>query len=79
VDFKKRADTAAYCNLIGLQSRRVGAPEIAADSSREQLLRWLRWNDPNGIYSDAATEAEGYDPITLTVAWELLDQVVKES
>lgn len=39
--------------------------------NRDQLIAWLRWNDPNGIYTDEDSEREGFDPITLDEAKEI--------
>ena len=36
--------------------------------TREQAIKWLCWNDPNGIYTDEDSEAEGLQPITLQEA-----------
>lgn len=74
---KHRADIAAWANVVGLKSRRSGAPSLSADSSRETLLRWLQWNDPDGAYTDDARESDASidgPPNTLEEAWEMLDQ-----
>jgi hypothetical protein len=39
--------------------------------SREELISWLCWNDPNGIYTDDASEIDGFPPITLEEALEI--------
>lgn len=39
---------------------------------RETLIKVLEWNDPNGIYSDDLSTAEGYDPITKEEAIEIV-------
>lgn len=36
--------------------------------TREQAIEWLCWNDPNGIYTDEQSKAEGLPPITLREA-----------
>lgn len=43
---------AACANEISYSSRRRGAPKISIDSSRETIIDWLTWNDPNGDYYD---------------------------
>lgn len=40
--------------------------------TREQAIEWLCWNDPNGIYSDDDSRAEGYPPITEEEAIEII-------
>jgi hypothetical protein len=40
--------------------------------SRETLIKVLEWNDPNGIYSDEDSEAEGLSPITKKEAIEII-------
>jgi len=40
--------------------------------NRETLIEVLEWNDPNGIYSDEDSEAEGLDPITKEEAIEII-------
>ena len=40
--------------------------------NRETLIKVLKWNDPNGIYSDEDSEAEGLDPITKEEAIEII-------
>lgn len=42
--------------------------DILAKGTREQIIAWLEWNDPNGVYSDEASAAEGLDPIPLEQA-----------
>jgi len=55
-----------------LVSRYGHAPGISADSSRGDLIAWLSWNDPNGCYSDSDCEIEGFDPLTVDEAWEII-------
>jgi hypothetical protein len=40
--------------------------------SRESLIKWLQWNDPNGVYSDADSIDEGMEPLTKDEAIELI-------
>ena len=39
---------------------------------RETLIKVLEWNDPNGIYNDEESEAEGLSPITKKEAIEII-------
>jgi hypothetical protein len=74
----KRSEIAVAANLAGEGSRRGGAPRLTAASSRGTLLLWLQWNDPNGVYDDEAAEAEGFDPLTVDDAWDLIAEQVSD-
>lgn len=82
---RKRLAEAA--NEAGRSSRRRGAPRLHADSPREDVLRWLQWNDPNGGYLDPEPEPNDdgdlvmYDdrePLTKEEAWEYLSRALEE-
>jgi len=45
--------------------------------SREQLICWLVWNDPNGIYTDDDSLAEGYSPLSLEQARETMQEILQ--
>lgn len=46
---------------------------------REQLLDWLEWSDPGGIYSDEDSRAEGFNPLTETEARNyIIDIITRE-
>ncbi|MFO1044808.1 MAG: hypothetical protein U0941_23800 [Planctomycetaceae bacterium] len=48
--------------------------------TREELIAWLCWNDPNGIYTDEASWAEDRPPLTLELARQILrDQRERDS
>ena len=48
--------------------------------SREDLITWLCWNDPNGIYSDEDSIAEDRLPLELNQAREILyEQINRDS
>jgi len=70
-----RAALADVANVIGRSSRRRGAPYLTADSPLDTLIRWHQWNDPNGCYSAAQCELEGFDPPTVERMWELLAEI----
>ena len=70
-----RSVLANAANAAGRLSRRAGAPVLDADSSRETLIAWLSWNDPNGAYTDEACVREGEPPLTLEGAWDQLAMV----
>jgi neutral trehalase len=50
---------------------------ILQHGSREEIIEWLIWNDGNGIYTDADSEAEGYAPLTLERGRELMRQILE--
>jgi hypothetical protein len=35
------------------------------------------WNDGNGVYTDQDSEAEGYDPLTLEKAREIMRGILE--
>lgn len=42
--------------------------------SRQQLIDWLRWNDPNGMYTDEDSATEGRPPLTLAAARQIMQE-----
>lgn len=36
---------------------------IICKGTRDDIVAWLKWNDPNGTYTDEDSAAEGIDPI----------------
>lgn len=44
--------------------------------NREQIIKWLSWNDKNGVYTDEDSIAEGYEPLTLDSALSTLQNVL---
>lgn len=52
---------------------------LLRDGTREQLIAWLRWNDPNGSYTDRDLQAEDQLPLTLDEARSLVrDEIERE-
>ena len=47
--------------------------------TRDQLIDWLEWNDPNGAYSDEAADREGQPPLTHGEAADLAFDHVLET
>jgi hypothetical protein len=39
--------------------------------NREELINWLCWNDPNGVYRDEDSIREGMDVLSYEEAYEL--------
>lgn len=46
---------------------------------REDLIAWLRWNDPNGSYTDEDAEAEDMEPLDVESAVDLVMGHVEEN
>lgn len=46
--------------------------------SREKLISWLNWNDPNGIWSDEESIAERYEPLTRETACSYILKLLTE-
>lgn len=42
--------------------------------SRQELIAWLEWNDPNGFYSDKDHRRNDMDPLE---KWEAVDLVME--
>ena len=47
--------------------------------TRDQILSWLEWNDPNGAYSDEDAAREGQPPLTHAEAADLAFEHVAET
>ncbi len=54
------------------------APYLGLDVTRERILAWLQWNDPNGCHTDALARAEGMEPHTLDSAWDALETMLAD-
>ena len=52
---------------------------ILKEASREELISWLMWNDPNGIYSDEASMAEYGVPMEKSEAVKLMRNQLSEA
>jgi hypothetical protein len=70
---------AERANEAASLSRRAGAPRLTAESTRETLIAWLQWNDPNGSYTDELADIEGFDPMDLPTAWDALREMVESA
>jgi len=47
--------------------------------SREELIDWLRWNDHNGSFTDKDAEAEGWAPLSVEEAVDIIMKHVEEN
>lgn len=45
---------------------------LLQSATRDELIAWLVWNDPNGIYTDADSRTEDLLPLTLLQARQIL-------
>jgi hypothetical protein len=45
--------------------------------TREELIKWLCRNDPNGEYSDEDAEGNGWPPLTWDEAYEFAIELIK--
>ena len=45
---------------------------IIAEGTRDQIIAWLCWNDPNGVYRDQDSTAEGYAALTRDRAADIM-------
>lgn len=47
--------------------------------SRETLIEWLEWNDPNGVYSDEDSDNEGMKRLTKNDAEQIIiDKLLRD-
>ena len=54
------------------------AQRLYDNGSREDIAKFLQWNDPDGVYTDAVCRQEGYDPLTYDEALIELEGVINE-
>lgn len=47
--------------------------------TREQIIDWLMWNDPNGTYSDRDSAAEEMRALSLHEARRIMSEQTAES
>lgn len=51
---------------------------VLTRGSRDAVIDWLCWHDPNGCYTDEDCEREGCDPLTLDEAREIMTNQLAE-
>lgn len=49
---------------------------LLAYGGREDIIDWLQWNDPNGIYSDRDSAIEGMESLTLYRARDIMQNQI---
>lgn len=50
--------------------------QLLCNGSLHEVMAWLSWNDPNGIYTDQDSLAEDRTPLTLHQARQILQQQI---
>lgn len=65
-------ETASAARLVSRVSTRSGSVMIYPDSPREDLVEWLVWCDPNGLWRDEDVKLEGYDPMSKRECWLMI-------
>lgn len=67
-----RSQLTKHANRCGRQSSRGFAPLLSIIAGVEDLREWLTWADPDGCYGDEEREREGFDPLDVETAWDLV-------
>ncbi len=62
----------AAISTVAIDSDSRAPVAIDSESSREELIAWLCWNDRNGSYRDADSIREGFDVLTYSDAMSLV-------
>ncbi|SEJ74988.1 hypothetical protein SAMN05216327_11874 [Dyadobacter sp. SG02] len=52
--------------------------QVLARSSREEIIDWLQWNDPNGVYSDEQSRKEFGEVLSKAAGAEIILRVIKD-
>ena len=52
---------------------------ILTNGTREDLIEWLIWNDPNGVWSDSDSVAEGKIPISIEQARKAMRRMLTDN
>jgi len=52
--------------------------QILDSNNRQRIIAWLAWNDSNGVYSDADCKLEGWRPLSLKEAKQLMRQILAQ-
>jgi hypothetical protein len=52
------------------------APRLTPESTRETLIAWLMWCDPNGSHTDALAAGDDVPAHTVTTAWEAIAEMI---
>mgnify|MGYP003628323154 CR=1 FL=1 len=63
----------------GLAYGSANRPHLRANSSRETLVLWLIWCDPNGVWSDHKCIEEGLPIMDVEASWEQIETLLHDT
>ena len=72
------------CFSIGLDFYEIMAlsqadlSQVLARSSREEIIDWLQWNDPNGVYSDEQSRKEFGEVLSKAAGAEIILRLIRD-
>ena len=66
-----------YSEILELSQESLG--QFLSHSTREEIINWLQWNDPNGIYSDKLSISEIGEILSKEEGIEIIKRQVLES
>jgi len=72
VEKRRAEETANAARLVSRASTRGGSVMLYADSPRDDLVRWLVWCDPNGLWIDEDVKAAGHAPMSRQECWDMI-------
>lgn len=65
--------------MLNLYANKQVQEGLLESGTREQLIDWLQWNDPNGTYGDIDCLAEGLKTLDLETARALMRRQIDDS
>lgn len=73
-NWRPLSEAIKLANMTSRESRRGPGPHLPENPTREQLIGWLVWCDPNGCYTDEDNAVEYPDepPMDLETLHEIL-------
>lgn len=66
-----------YIDFVDMSNEKL--LNVIQDMSRNDIIQWLCWNDPNGIYSDERSMKEFENILSRTEAVEILLRQCEEN
>lgn len=48
--------------------------DLLRSGTRERIIEWLVWNDPNGTYTDTDSAADGMPALSLERAKQIMNE-----
>ncbi len=73
---RSHEETLLLANECSRRAQRMG-PILPDNPTREELLRWCIWCDPNGVYTDESCKAEGMPKLTHEEAWACVEHLTE--